>query len=356
MIDVLKKISDRVWIPHHAALEYQRSRVKVIREQLDAYDKARNIISKAQKQIAHELGAYKKHSHIKTEEILNKVAEAFATVEKELEQARGNHPDQSKHDDVLDTLSSLFEGKVGPPYSPEKLVQIQKEGRARYKRKIPPGYEDAKKDDEAREYGDLIIWFQMIDKAKASKRSFIFVTDEQKEDWWLKIDGETLGPRPELIQEMHAEGGVAFYAYAPFCFMEYARRHLQTEIHEKTITEIRERGLERASVDTGLQAGGIGNQYTAMDQLAALREAMAEQLAPLQQFTAMDQLAALREASRGIEAELQKTSRAMAKQLAPLQQFTAINQLAALTDAWRETARTVSEQMNAIANAFKTKK
>jgi len=33
-------------------------------------------------------------------------------------------------------------------------------------------------------FGDLIIWKEMIEKAKAEKRPIIFVTDDGKSDWW----------------------------------------------------------------------------------------------------------------------------------------------------------------------------
>ena len=95
----------------------------------------------------------------------------------------------------------MFEGKVGTPYTEEKLGKIYKEGEKRYKKKIPPGYKDIDKPG-FEIYGDLVLWFQVIDKAKSEKRQIILIVDEKKEDWWFKSKGKIIGPRPELINEM----------------------------------------------------------------------------------------------------------------------------------------------------------
>lgn len=63
-----------------------------------------------------------------------------------------------------------------------------------------------KKDSgDRRLYGDLIVWKQVIQKSKKDKINIILVTDDLKEDWWLKINGKTIGPRFELIKEFHIE-------------------------------------------------------------------------------------------------------------------------------------------------------
>ena len=52
-------------------------------------------------------------------------------------------------------------------------------------------------------YGDLILWFQIIDYAKEKKCPIIFVTNDVKEDWWQqeKDDKTKDTPRHELLYE-----------------------------------------------------------------------------------------------------------------------------------------------------------
>ena len=64
-------------------------------------------------------------------------------------------------------VTELFASKAGTKPSEERLIAICKEGEERYA-KIPPGFEDAKKATEGGDkFGDLIIWKEMIEKAKA---------------------------------------------------------------------------------------------------------------------------------------------------------------------------------------------
>jgi hypothetical protein len=53
------------------------------------------------------------------------------------------------------------------------------------------------------------------------------VTDDRKEAWWWKVHGKTIGPRQELVAEMHYRAGVCFYMYPVIRFLEHARRFLQ---------------------------------------------------------------------------------------------------------------------------------
>src|SRR5262249_54130348 len=65
--------------------------------------------------------------------------------------------------------------------------------------KLPPGYKDAGKDDEG--IGDLLIWQTILEVAKTHGKSVIFVSADQKPDWWSKSEGSALYPRYELIDE-----------------------------------------------------------------------------------------------------------------------------------------------------------
>ncbi|BAZ86876.1 hypothetical protein NIES806_30930 [Dolichospermum compactum NIES-806] len=103
-------------------------------------------------------------------------------------------------------MIEILNGKIGNPYS--DLLYIYKLSEERFKYSVPPGYEDAKKKPVPDMYGDAILWLQLIDYAKSEKKPIIFVTDDDKEDWWLESGGKTISPRPELVQEMLTEAGV----------------------------------------------------------------------------------------------------------------------------------------------------
>lgn len=89
-------------------------------------------------------------------------------------------------------------------------------------------------------YGDYIVWRQIIDKAVAEKKDFIFVSDDLKEDWLLEIHGKKKGPRRELIKEFYDKtDGNTILIYNQEQFLNYARTNEKADIQEETIKEVK---------------------------------------------------------------------------------------------------------------------
>ena len=80
----------------------------------------------------------------------------------------------------------------------------------------------------------------MIDYAKQAKSPLILITDDVKEDWWLRINGKTIGPRPELISEMQHEASVDFYIYKTDQFMEHSNKINKKNISTAALDEVRD--------------------------------------------------------------------------------------------------------------------
>ena len=84
------------------------------------------------------------HLSINVDDFLEMVEISFESIEAELAKHREQHPDLFKNDHIRDAITTLFEGKVGEPYSPEKLKEIYRDGEERYSNQVPPGYKDRK--------------------------------------------------------------------------------------------------------------------------------------------------------------------------------------------------------------------
>ena len=241
LIEILDKISDRLWVPHQAALEYHKRRLNVIAQQIKAYDAIQKSLHTFENKLEKELQLFAKHPYVDVKGLLEKTKAFVAEIEKYLDECKQKHPDLIDSDNLRDIITKLFEEKVGSSYSPEELKKIYKEGKTRYERKIPPGYQDVDKGG-IEQYGDLVLWFQIIDHAKSTAKPIIFITDDRKEDWWLKSEGKTVGPHPYLINEMFSEAGVHFYMYQSEQFMEYAGKYLKSRVDQEAIDEIRDIG------------------------------------------------------------------------------------------------------------------
>lgn len=241
--EILQGLNERIWIPHQVAYEYQKNRLYVISDQMKVYEEIEFLLNKNLADLKNELFKdYKRHPFLNTKEIVEDLEQALAEVKSKIKLARAAHPNYLEHDELREVLTNLLEGKVGQPYSEEELENIYQKAEKRFSYKKPPGYKDAKK-PIPKNYGDVVLWFQLIDYARFQQKPIIFITDDNKEDWWLKYEGETLAPRPDLVQEILSEVGIEdfqFYMYHSDQFIDYAEKFLGLAVRPEAVKEARE--------------------------------------------------------------------------------------------------------------------
>lgn len=84
------------------------------------------------------------------------------------------------HSEIATRLSpAVMASNIG-----ELCARAGREGDVRQSHRMPPGYKDAGKDEN--KYGDLIIWFEILEFAQANKDRFqktVILTNDAKADW-----------------------------------------------------------------------------------------------------------------------------------------------------------------------------
>jgi hypothetical protein len=262
LLELIKKFNKQIYLPHQAALEYNRNRYEVISDQEKEYKEFIKQISR----IKEDLQSTSKPPFL-TEKVHKSLISSFDLVNKEVEESIKKYCDYLKEDPIYNILTELFDEKITPSFNDEELEAIYKEGESRYLKKTPPGYEDEKNKEDERKYGDLILWKQIIRTAKKEKKSIILVTDERKTDWWWKIkDGRNMGPRQELVQELYNEAGVDFHMYSSERFLRYGQNYLEEHVNEKALNEIKAmklaeiRHLQRLKEEE-MKFRDFGNKY-----------------------------------------------------------------------------------------------
>ncbi|TVV43300.1 PIN-like domain-containing protein [Thalassolituus sp. C2-1] len=268
LFSVVERLADRVWIPYHVGLEFQRNRLQVIADQHKRYSEVRNIVTKSISGMQSELEGLqlkKRHSHIDPDKLIigiNSIKDGFLS---ELDSLEEKSISVNSTDTIRDRIDKLFEGKVGDsPDDQKEIDDLFKEAEERYKCSIPPGFKDSNKDDKnpdeftyggityKRKYGDILVWKQIIKEAKnRTIKDIIFITDDNKSDWWWQIDSngkKNIGVRPELTDELKRETGVErFYVYNTEGFLSYANEQLDAQVTEEAIEEVREVSVARRS-------------------------------------------------------------------------------------------------------------
>lgn len=235
LISTMEKIKDRIWIPYRIAFEYHRRLNDIIKEQATEYSEAISILKSFNKKFEAKRSHpfLQNNLHLEIEAFTKRFDIELTDKQKVIEKLILQNPTKEKLADIID-------GAVGKPFTDEELEAIYIEGAKRYNEKIPPGYKDKGQKQGNEIYGDLIIWKEICRKAKEIDKQIILVTGDVKEDWFQIVLGKTVGPRPELIDEMRKQKDILFYIYPTDVFLRRAKDDLEVEIKDGTLNEIEE--------------------------------------------------------------------------------------------------------------------
>ena len=255
---ILKKLGDKIWIPHQVGLEFQNRR-------LDIKAKEKQKFSELEKQLDEILKVENKINQLflkgrfpnldaATENLFNDIRKLVDGYKNTLHQCNESQPNIRSHDSIREKIDDCFKGKVGSPFSQEDLEKIYEDGEKRYENKIPPGFKDNNKNSSTdyfykgveykRKFGDLILWKQIIEKAKDENiKNVIFITDDEKEDWWYiaKENGDkAIGPLANLTHEIIENAKIdLFHMYNTSAFFQAAKEFTSVEVQDVSIDEIR---------------------------------------------------------------------------------------------------------------------
>lgn len=258
---ILNIVQDRIWIPFHVALEYQRRRLDVIRDEKAVFRKIDEKLNGIKDMVGKNFSEFKLKARnpdlFDLEEKFKKEIFSLVDVFKvEVEKVGRSQPCVRSHDEIRAKLDNLLEGKVGNEPDQDWVLQVTTEGAIRYENEVPPGYKDVSKDRDAskasfvynnikydRKFGDLIIWKQILEHTKSLNeiKNVIFITDDSKEDWWEIVDSggkKNIGARPELKSEIYREAEVdSFKMYHTNDFLTSAKDYFGIAVDNKAIEE-----------------------------------------------------------------------------------------------------------------------
>lgn len=234
IFNVIEHYKDKIRIPYHAASEYFKNINTVLTAQIEK-------IKKSQEAFDGFTGSFQAQRNYPY--ITDKASKLLTRLEKQINEDFTEQihyiEDQLIHGGNQKRMSILLDGKVLEPFSSEEIAEIEKEGAERYANKIPPGWKDAPKNGNR--YGDLINWKEILRFAKQNNKSIIFVSNDVKDDWVLKVTGKTLGVLPQLLNEFYEEMGNTehiFHVYTLDRFLSYINEHNNNIVSEATIKDV----------------------------------------------------------------------------------------------------------------------
>lgn len=234
MFKAFANFNNRIWMPNHVAKEIMKNRCEVIWETNERYETISQESEKFLQKCIQEL-------RMSNTEDEYKELEKYISTWLKKNQKKNHMVKTFSEDAILDQLLIVFDGKVGTAFTQEELAEIEKDGKVRYDKKVPPGFKDIKKQNDSgsnNSYGDLIVWKEILNYAKQNKKDIIYVTNDQKEDWWYIIHNKTVGPRVELRKEFEDYTGQKFHMYTMSNFISIYDDENQVKVEKTTIDEI----------------------------------------------------------------------------------------------------------------------
>jgi FKBP-type peptidyl-prolyl cis-trans isomerase len=231
LFEAFETVGESLWIPAQVAAEFDRRRPSVINAQRAYYDDILDALTS----MGRMLDPFDRpFALVGIPALLALIRPSLDEARQRVIAQRKSHPDLKREDPFRERLTSIIGSRVGEPYSGEALEHMYRRARTRYEQKIPPGFADDK--PEPNRYGDTLLWFQVLDHARETKKPVIIVTDDGKEDWWQMPSVE---PRRELRVEIRNYAGVDCWLFTAEGLLKHAAR-LRPSISEDTIAEARE--------------------------------------------------------------------------------------------------------------------
>lgn len=236
IFNVIQTYKKQVRIPYHVSNEFLKDIHKVLLSQIRQIEGTEKKLS----EFCDVLSIKRSYPHI-SESINKKLMRLRSDILKDFKNQKEYLKTQLLFGDYQNRVSELLDGCVLKPFTTEEINDIEIEGDERYKNHISPGWKDASKDDNR--YGDLIIWKEILRLARNEKKSVLFVTNDQKEDWIINEMGMIICPQYDLLSEFYNEVGdsnVWFHIYTLSTFLDFIRENSSGLVSKETVDKVQD--------------------------------------------------------------------------------------------------------------------
>lgn len=246
LLVVLRRLGDRLWVPHQVLREFWRNHLGVLVSRGAGTDQALTALSRQQRATTEAIRQWAKTVAVEVRyenHLVAKVDALYADLEKEIRAhapAASDAASGTASEPVLQELELLLDGKVRRQPPKEEWQAAVKEGNERAVRQEPPGYRDAEKADSdlpEGAAGDYLVWIQATEEAARRNLDLLLVTGDEKEDWWWRHRTEFLGPRVELVSEFKGRCGRQLYMMRPIDLLKRSSA-LQVTVRKESVDDV----------------------------------------------------------------------------------------------------------------------
>jgi hypothetical protein len=157
-------------------------------------------------------------------------------------------------DPILQELGVIFDGSTEAPYSDADNDALDKKVDERFKKNLAPcctqmSGKNSPLPNSNAHAGDGRVWFQLVKHAQTAKKTIIFVTADNKFNWWrtarLGNQDRAIGPHFDLIRDIEASGK-KLLMYTQQDFLAQAPTYLGVAEQPQAIEEVKQ--LEQSAL------------------------------------------------------------------------------------------------------------
>jgi predicted nucleic acid-binding protein len=261
--EALDRLHDRLVMPHQVAVEFMRNADSVRTSLAASYAELIDEVEKLPTRPGAIFGGGR-HVHA------DRVAGLRATVQPHVEALLADLKvarDQDKalvdadDDVVMSKVRELYGRRVlRQPTSEVLRLRVSDFIDYRLPNKIPPGWKDgAAKPIPRNAAGDYLLWAEVLEHAAAVRRPILMVTDDTKDDWWLKLNG-SMSPQPELVEEFARVVGLEYSQVTSKDFLELSQAALGLGSGRQAVDETAE--VAQASERVGMSIDEYAKRYS----------------------------------------------------------------------------------------------
>lgn len=288
---IFRAFGDRIFLPHEAANQFFQNRRGVIRTEQNSFSEAKQrvrnwverrtgfanlkkqlsgddigqIIEDEIESVFEDRKGYKEEVEAVKEDLIEHI--------KDLEERftpTGTTRANTEEDEILGELMEIFEGKTGSGLD-EEMEDLKAEARERYESKQPPGYEDYDGEDELSrgECEDFLIWKQLMEFAEREGKDIVFITGEEKPDWW-EVDREhsIIRPTHELLREFGRETEQVFWMLTTEDMIDAADDRLGVDVKPKSAKQTTKISVGVGDEKPAVTINEIGDLISAFSDLS----------------------------------------------------------------------------------------
>lgn len=184
----------RLRVPGQVAREFAANRAEKLKTLYHQLSLKRNLsISRSEYPLLEGIEQYE--AVRKAEDKLATALDEYRSLQRALLDVVSNW---NWDDPVSAIYRDVFEDGVvfDPPIDQQEVL---KDLKYRFENQLPPGYKDA--NNEHSGIGDFLIWRTLLLIGEVDSKHVIFVSGDEKSDWWYRSDNRALYPRFELVDE-----------------------------------------------------------------------------------------------------------------------------------------------------------